>query len=77
MLRVYRFEGKEIFINPDHIMFVEFLAGGGYDKDSTQVTMDDGETYRLSGPSYEVLTGETGPRKTQGKAGFDVGFDGL
>ncbi len=72
MLRVFRWDGKETFINPDNVLFVEFMTGGGYDKDSTQVTMTDGETYRLSGTSYDILTGHVAPTRGQGKAGFDV-----
>jgi hypothetical protein len=72
MTRVYRWDGKEIFINPDNILFVEFMAGGGYDKDYTQVIMSDGETYRLSSTGYEILTGQNGRKNTPGKAGFDV-----
>ena len=68
MTRVYRWDGKEIFINPANVMFAEYMAD---QTGATEVTMVDGKTYRLSGASYEVLTGERG-KKSQGKAGFDV-----
>lgn len=72
MLRVFRWDGKETFINTDNVLFVEFMSGGGHDKDSTQVTMVDGETYRLSGTSYDILTGHAEPSRGQGRAGFGL-----
>lgn len=71
MVRVYRWDGKETFINPDQVLFVEMMSGGGYDKDYTQVIMSDGETYRLSAICYDILTGVT-TKRGPGKAGFDV-----
>ncbi len=72
MLRVFLWDGKEVFINADTVLFVEFMSGGGYDRDFTQVTMTDGKNYRLSGTSYDILTGHSSPTRGQGRAGFDV-----
>lgn len=72
MVKTYSTDGKEIFINPDSIIFIEFMCGGGYNKDYTQVTVSDGKTYRLSSTAYEALTGATLNKKGPGKPRFEV-----
>jgi len=65
MLRVFRYDGKEMFINPDNILFVELM-----DK-YTSVTMVDGKSHSFSETSYEILTGRN-TQRGPGRAGFDV-----
>jgi uncharacterized protein YlzI (FlbEa/FlbD family) len=71
MVRVFRFDGKELFINPDNVMFVEFRPGYGA-SDTTDVTMTDGKVHSLSATSYDILTGHIIKTGGPGKAGFDV-----
>lgn len=71
MVRVFRWDGKELFINPDHVSLVELREGFG-EKDTTEVTLINGKTHSLSAPSYDILTGHTGTKKGPGRAGFDV-----
>lgn len=71
MVRVFRFDGKELFINPDHIMLIELRTGYG-GPDSTDVTMTDGKSHSLSATSYDILTGYTSNKNGPGKTGFDV-----
>jgi hypothetical protein len=67
MVRVYRWDGKEMFINPDNIMHMEMM-----DK-YTSVQMLSGPTLSLSAPSYEILSGHQGhPKKGPGTAGFSI-----
>jgi DNA-binding LytR/AlgR family response regulator len=65
MVRVFRWDGKEIFINPDNILFLE-------EKEKySEVIMTDGKAYSLSTPSFQILSGMV-PKRGPGKAGFDV-----
>lgn len=68
MIRVFRFDGKEIFINPDNVMFVELREGFG-GPDTTDVTMIDGKTHSFSATTYEILSGAV---KKAAKPGFDT-----
>ena len=65
MIRVFRWDGKEVFINPDLVMFVEKSETG------TDAYMVDGEKYKLSLTSYEILTEHTETQRKPGKAGFE------
>lgn len=67
MVRVWRWDGKEIFINPDLIGTVELSS----DDTQTNVVMINGGTLSLSKASYDVITGVI-TKKGPGKAGFDV-----
>lgn len=71
MTRVFRWDGKEVFINHDHISLIELREGFG-EKDTTEVTMINGKVHSLSAPSYEILTGQSVKKSNPGKAGFDV-----
>lgn len=65
MVRIFRWDGKEAFINPDNILFLE-------EKEKyCEVIMTDGKAYSLSSTSFEILSGMT-PKRGPGKAGFDV-----
>lgn len=67
MVRVFRWDGKECFINPDNIMFMEMVD------QYAKVIMADGDSISLSGTSYEILSGHQGhPNKGPGTAGFNV-----
>jgi DNA-binding LytR/AlgR family response regulator len=66
MVRVFWWDGQEVFINPDNIMFIQIR-----DK-YTSVIMVNGKDFSLSLASYEILTGMVPPKKGNGKAGFDV-----
>ena len=68
MLRVWRWDGKEIFINADLIGTVELSA----DDTQTNVIMINGGTLSLSKASYDVITGVITKKTGPGKAGFDV-----
>lgn len=68
MLRVFRWDGKEMFINPDLVALVELT----HDLSQTEVTLINGKTVSLSLPSYEALTGVPTKKAGPGKAGFDV-----
>lgn len=66
MVRVFRWDGKEVFINPDAIMLME------RSEKYTDVTLVDGDKVSLSETSYDILSGHTGKKTGPGKAGFDV-----
>lgn len=70
MVRVFRWDGKELFINPDNIMHMEMM-----DKYAS-VQMVSGPTLSLSSTSYDILSGhQRHPNNGPGKAGFDPGFN--
>ena len=66
MVRVYRWDGKEMFINPSNVQYVEI------NDNYTVATMLSGPSLSLSLISYEILTESKPPSKGPGKAGFDV-----
>lgn len=67
MIRVYMWDGRELYINPSNIVTMEMM------KTDTQVSLITGKVLFLSVSSYDILSGQVSPsNKGPGKAGFDI-----
>lgn len=64
MVRVFRWDGKELFINPNNIMFIEKLDN------QISVTLVNGDPIYLSETSYDILSEHQSPK--QNKPGFGI-----